>query len=111
VGQEEYTNAITGSRDTNISAKEAYEQILSKIPKASKQGARALDLGAGAGLSTQLLYPLGYQTIDAVDWTSEAWNNYVESCPSSVHFYEMADDPFFPLGPGTTFSELRYYLL
>jgi 2-polyprenyl-3-methyl-5-hydroxy-6-metoxy-1,4-benzoquinol methylase len=97
VGQEEYTNAITASRDTNISPKEAYEQILSKIPKASKQGARALDLGAGAGLSTQLLYQLGYQTIDAVDWSGDAWNDYVESCPASVHFYEMADDPFFRL--------------
>jgi SAM-dependent methyltransferase len=97
VGQEEYTNAITASRDTNISPKEAYDTILGKIPRASTTRARALDLGAGAGLSTQLLYQLGYHTIDAVDWSGEAWNNYVQSCPASVQFYEMADDPFFRL--------------
>jgi SAM-dependent methyltransferase len=97
VGQEEYTNAITASRDTNISPKEAYDTLLGKIPRASTTRARALDLGAGAGLSTQLLYQLGYHTIDAVDWSGEAWNNYVQSCPASVKFYEMADDPYFRL--------------
>jgi SAM-dependent methyltransferase len=97
VGQEEYTNAITASRDTNISPKEAYDTLTGKIPRATTTRARALDLGAGAGLSTQLLYQLGYHTIDAVDWSGEAWNNYVESCPETVKFYEMADDPFFRL--------------
>ena len=97
VGQEEYTNAITASRDTNISPKEAYDTLTGKIPRAVTTRARALDLGAGAGLSTQLLYQLGYHTIDAVDWSGDAWNNYVESCPETVKFYEMADDPFFRL--------------
>lgn len=103
VGQEEYTNAITASRDTNISPKEAYDTLTGKIPRASTTRARALDLGAGAGLSTQLLYQLGYQTIDAVDWSGEAWNNYVQSCPETVKFYEMADDPFFRLAQENNF--------
>lgn len=99
VGQEEYTNAITASRDTNISPKEAYDTILNKIPVSvvKNSGGRALDLGAGAGLSTQLLYEKGYHTIDAVDWSGDAWNTYVESSPETVTFYEMADAPFFKL--------------
>jgi SAM-dependent methyltransferase len=105
VGQEEYTNAITASRDTNISPKEAYDTLLRKIPRASTTRARALDLGAGAGLSTQLLYQLGYHTIDAVDWSGEAWNNYVESCPPTCHFYEMADAPFFRLAQESAFPK------
>jgi SAM-dependent methyltransferase len=103
VGQEEYTNAITASRDTNISPKEAYDTLTGKIPRASTTRARALDLGAGAGLSTQLLYQLGYHTIDAVDWSGEAWNNYVEACPDTVKFYEMADDPWFRLAQDKEF--------
>jgi SAM-dependent methyltransferase len=105
VGQEEYTNAITASRDTNISPKEAYDTLLRKIPRASTTRARALDLGAGAGLSTQLLYQLGYHTIDAVDWSGDAWNDYVESVPTGVKFYEMADDPFFRLAQEKEFPK------
>lgn len=96
VGQEEYTNAITASRDTNISPKEAYDTIRAKIPVAvgATNNKKALDLGAGAGLSTHLLYEAGYRTIDAVDWSAEAWNSHVQTCPSSVTFYEMADAQF-----------------
>jgi hypothetical protein len=95
-GQEEYTNSITASRDTNLSPAEAYDTIRQHIPSfAGKNGGRALDLGAGAGLSTQLLWDAGYTTIDAVDWSAEAWESSVQSQPDSVRFYELSDQEFF----------------
>lgn len=116
-GKEEYTNSITASRDTNISPKEAYDTISSNIMKEPAKAAateipRALDLGAGAGVSTQLLYEMGYKYIDAVDWSSEAWNKFVEGEEETrktqnslssqdkkdfineVRFYEMDDETF-----------------
>lgn len=83
--KQEYTNSITASRDTNISPKEAYDTIssfyISKQPiqDAQKQNRipRALDLGAGAGVSTQLLFEMGYRDIDAVDWSGDAWRRFV----------------------------------
>ena len=72
VGRSEYTNSITASRDTNISPQEAYDVILEQIPPT--ENGVALDLGAGAGLSTCVLYNLGYKTIDAVDWSRDAWD-------------------------------------
>lgn len=97
-GKSEYTNSITASRDTNISPQEAYDTIVAKIPKAPATGGdeiRALDLGAGAGLSTAVLYKtLGYRKIDAVDWSSQAWEDNVQTCPSTVKFYEMDDTSF-----------------
>eukprot|EP00957_Ditylum_brightwellii_P005680 433128-Ditylum_brightwellii.AAC.1 len=55
---------------------------------------RALDVGAGAGVSTQVLWDLGYRSIDAIDWTREAWDTYVTSCPSAVSFYELDDERY-----------------
>mmetsp|Transcript_5359 Transcript_5359/g.8798 ORF Transcript_5359/g.8798 Transcript_5359/m.8798 type:complete len:282 (-) Transcript_5359:34-879(-) len=100
-GREEYTNSIVASRDTNISPKEVYD-TLAKLKKTDntdvgKQQLRALDVGAGAGVSTQVLWDMGYQTIDALDWSGEAWRLNVEengSCPASVHFFELDDERF-----------------
>jgi protein-L-isoaspartate O-methyltransferase len=109
--KKEYTNSIVASRDTNISPLEVYETIL----RLKKQGlgdggsggsgssgaggtARALDVGAGAGVSTQVIFQeLGYLNIDAVDWSGDAWrNNVVDGgyCPPSVNFYELDDERF-----------------
>jgi hypothetical protein len=102
--QAEYTNSITASRDTNVSPLEAYESIMKYIPPASSflssssssTTVRALDVGAGAGLSTSYLYnQLGYKYLDAVDWSGDAWRQNVVSCPETVQFYEMDDDAFF----------------
>jgi hypothetical protein len=92
----EYTNSITASRDTNVSPAEVYDVIRQQIPPASDSQKYALDLGAGAGLSTVLLYSeLGYRTVDAVDWSATAWEENVIGQPDSVHFYEMDDTTFF----------------
>lgn len=97
----EYTNSITASRDTNVSPKEAYDTILKYIPSNKKIGnpkAKALDVGAGAGLSTSYLYDqLGYSFVDAVDWSRDAWVNNVLEIPSSVRFFELDDDSFFQM--------------
>jgi SAM-dependent methyltransferase len=95
----ELTNSIIASRDTNVSPMEVYDTLRSQLRRnANVTGARALDVGAGAGVSTQVLYQqLGYQTIDAVDWSGVAWQtNVVEAgyCPPTVHFYELDDERF-----------------
>jgi hypothetical protein len=118
----EYTNSIVASRDTNISPLEVYDTIKSRLqlqqqqqqqsiggggggsgngnthPPPRSSTLRALDVGAGAGVSTQVIYDeLGITTIDAVDWSGDAWQiNVVEqgACPSSVHFYAMDDERF-----------------
>jgi hypothetical protein len=127
-GLEEYNNAIVASRDTNVSPREVYDTIASDYlmeavvaartaaqqqnnrkqqqQQSNKQSIvgsssspRALDVGAGAGVSTEILYNMGYHTIDAVDWSSVAWTKYVIEdttgfCPESVHFYEMDDERY-----------------
>mmetsp|Transcript_2111 Transcript_2111/g.2838 ORF Transcript_2111/g.2838 Transcript_2111/m.2838 type:complete len:300 (+) Transcript_2111:259-1158(+) len=105
-GKEEYTNAFTASRDTNISPKEAYDSISSDfllypVQKAMQMNRipRALDVGAGAGVSTQILYEMGYKSLDAVDWSGSAWDRFVVNdpignCPSSVKFFELDDERF-----------------
>lgn len=112
----EYTNSIVASRDTNISPKEVYDTISSTYLQEAYDAAikfksssdeddrttspRALDVGAGAGVSTEVLYDLGYHDIDAIDWSATAWKTYVvddESgyCPPSVRFYELDDERYF----------------
>lgn len=94
----EYTNSVTASRDTNISPFEAYDVIQSSFDgnnKRSGTNMRALDLGAGAGASTELLWRLGYHTIDAVDWSSKAWDKFVTNIPSTVTFHETDADSFY----------------
>jgi len=99
--RKELTNSIVASRDTNISPAEVYETI-KRLKKGGLNGgetsARALDVGAGAGVSTQVMYQeLGYSNIDALDWSGDAWrNNVVDGgyCPPSVNFYELDDERF-----------------
>jgi len=102
-GKEEYTNSITASRDTNISPKEVYDSIQSSYVKDPLEIAlkehrtpRAWDVGAGAGVSTQTLYNMGYQDIEAIDWSSKAWDENVieENVPSRVHFTPVDDERF-----------------
>jgi len=54
-------------------------------------------LGAGAGLSTAVLYQeKGYTThLDAVDWSRTAWDASVTAQPDAVRFFEMDDSAFF----------------
>ena len=97
-GRQEYTNSITASRDTNLSPAEAYDVIRQKIPpnKTYNSNFRALDLGAGAGLSTAILCnEKGYVVTDAVDWSRTAWDDSVTRQPSTIQFYEMDDSAFF----------------
>jgi SAM-dependent methyltransferase len=96
----ELTNSIIASRDTNISPMEVYDVLRAKLnPNSKGKEARALDVGAGAGVSTQVFYEqLGYTNIDAVDWSGSAWEaNVVEGgyCPPSVNFYELDDERFY----------------
>ena len=108
-GLEEYTNSIVASRDTNVSPKEVYDTISSDFLKEAyeaamketgrKYGPRALDVGAGAGVSTEVLYKLGYHEIDALDWSGSAWEKYVIEdpsgyCPPSVNFYALDDERY-----------------
>ncbi len=103
-GKEEYTNSITASRDTNISPKEVYDSIQSSFVKYPLEMAlkenripRAWDVGAGAGVSTQTLYNMGYLEIEAVDWSSKAWDENVidENLPPKVHFTGVDDERFY----------------
>ena len=105
-GKEEYTNSITASRDTNISPKEVYDSIQSPyvsypLEQMKKNNIeripRAWDVGAGAGVSTQTLYNMGYSNIEAIDWSSKAWNENVAEnlLPTGVHFSALDDERFF----------------
>ena len=103
-GREEYTNSITASRDTNISPKEVYDSIQNSYIKDALERAlkeqripRAWDVGAGAGVSTQTLYNMGYEQIEAVDWSSKAWDENVieENIPLQVHFTPVDDERFY----------------
>lgn len=107
----EYTNSIVASKDTNVSPKEAYDVLAEIIaplaaakptPKSAgnRNLNRALDVGAGAGVSTQTLYEMGFTNIDAVDWSGTAWGENVIDCPPNVQFYEMDDERFFQTKAG-----------
>jgi len=115
-GREEYTNSITASRDTNISPKEVYDSIqssyirypidqlklLNQNVSEQQKGQnhqripKALDVGCGAGVSTQYLFAMGYKAIDAIDWSSKAWDENVnpDDVPDGVTFYPMDDERF-----------------
>jgi len=88
------------SRDTNVSPREAYDIIADRavLPK-GLPCARALDLGAGAGVSTQLLWLNGFRSIEAVDPSRVAWDENVERdgevpLPPGVSFTQATDDTF-----------------
>jgi hypothetical protein len=117
-GRQEYTNSIVASRDTNLSPAEAYDVIRQHIPKSSDtrrgvRNARAADLGAGAGLSTTILFAeKEYGSIDAVDWSRTAWDASVSQeawSTDSVRFFEMDDASFFASLPTDKSNEERYF--
>jgi hypothetical protein len=119
-GIEEYTNSIVASRDTNVSPREVYDTIasgyLADAAAAAKAASeeeggggrprrrrrrppRALDVGAGAGVSTEVLWRMGYRRIDAVDWSPSAWKRYVVDdpggrCPPGVRFMAVDDERY-----------------
>jgi hypothetical protein len=119
-GIEEYTNSIVASRDTNVSPREVYDTIasgyLADAAAAAKAASeeeggggrprrrrrrppRALDVGAGAGVSTEVLWRMGYRRIDAVDWSPSAWERYVVDdpggrCPPGVRFMAVDDERY-----------------
>lgn len=50
-------------------------------------------------MSTEVLYRLGYNQIDALDWSGTAWQKYVVDdpsgyCPPSVNFFELDDERY-----------------
>jgi hypothetical protein len=104
-GRQEYTNAIAASRDTNISPAEAYDVIRQQVPPAAVIASttaeehnriNVVDVGAGAGVSTAILWDLGYRDIYAVDWSRTAWDQAVQvPLPASVHFFALDDAAFF----------------
>jgi len=86
------------TQDTFVSVGKVYETIEATLRPTKGRDSplplRALDLGAGAGMSTETLWNLGYHNIVAVDQSREAWDLYVESQPPSVEFYHLTDAEF-----------------
>ena len=122
----EYTNSIVASKDTNISPLEVYETLRTRLTTANittiststennttaTTKRRALDVGCGAGVSTQVMWELGYTNIDAIDWSGDAWqSNVVEKghCPSTVKFYEIDDERFVEKIWKNTHDLEKYY--
>jgi len=103
-GKQEYTNSIMASRDTNISPAEVYDSIsssflLHSLQEAQKQNRipTAWDVGSGAGVSTQVLWNMGFRNIVAIDWSSLAWDSNVMDqgyCPPTVSFYDVDDETY-----------------
>lgn len=48
------------------------------------------------GVSTQTLYLMGYRSIEAVDWSSKAWDENVDETllPKGVNFHPVDDETF-----------------
>jgi len=68
-----------------------------KLDKTIKRTPRAWDIGAGAGVSTETLWRMGYRQIEAVDWSTKAWTENVGEggrVPRGVVFTPMDDERF-----------------
>jgi hypothetical protein len=90
--KESEDNTNNNNNQRRNSSIRSSKQRRNKVPK-------ALDVGAGAGVSTEILYRMGYHTIDALDWSGKAWEKYVVNdpggyCPPSVQFYELDDERY-----------------
>eukprot|EP00746_Dinoflagellata_sp_MGD_P006420 gnl/MRDRNA2_/MRDRNA2_112555_c0_seq1.p1 gnl/MRDRNA2_/MRDRNA2_112555_c0~~gnl/MRDRNA2_/MRDRNA2_112555_c0_seq1.p1 ORF type:complete len:236 (+),score=46.89 gnl/MRDRNA2_/MRDRNA2_112555_c0_seq1:96-803(+) len=82
------------THDTNLSGAAVYKELRYALAHPGK--GTALDLGAGAGFSSKILYELGYRDgIDSVDPSGEAWEmcRYAAELPN-VTFYESTDADF-----------------
>ena len=91
-----------------------HPSIISAAKEASKQGRipAALDIGCGAGVSTELLWGMGYRDIDAVDWSGEAWSKFVideGTTNENIRFKETDDESFVEgEGEGRTYDVIVY---
>lgn len=104
VPDREFSNSILASRDTNISPREIYDFLRTKKdlrPEAivgtggRDRASRALDLGAGAGASTQVLWDAGWEEVVAVDVSRLAWDRFASrDLPSGVQFFHASDDQY-----------------
>ena len=102
--QPNYANAVVASRDTNVSPKEAYDVIATRAlpPPGGSRCPRALDLGAGAGVSTEILWRNGFRSIVAVDPSRVAWDKFVgeqQPAGSGVTFIQNSDDGYIESRP------------
>ena len=88
------TNTTMATTDDSLSC--ANEENSSSCQSTTKT-IRVADVGAGAGVSTAVLYhELGYRSIDAIDWSGDAWRNNVLQVPdSTMRFFELDDETFF----------------
>lgn len=96
-GVPELSNSIVASRDTNVSPKEIYDFLRSKSElRPVGEQRRALDLGAGAGVSTQVLFDIGWRDIVAVDPSRVAWDKFAasESMPAGIQFNHASDEQY-----------------
>ncbi|GMI31075.1 hypothetical protein TeGR_g1278 [Tetraparma gracilis] len=100
----ELTQTTAASRDTNISPLEYYDTLreLARVPPGSPP-LSALDVGCGAGVSTELLSELSYSSVTALDWSRAAWDSYARPSPN-VTFYEYDDERFFRNFPSSRFD-------
>ena len=104
----ELSNSIIASRDTNVSPREIYDNLRSLQPikpqsilgpSAPIRAGRALDLGAGAGVSTQILWDAGWGEVVAVDASRLAWDRYAaeKELPTGISFMHASDERYLDL--------------
>lgn len=86
------------SHATNISATQIYdlerEHLHPTAAQSRKSELKALDLGAGAGLSTRVLRRLGYKHVDAVDQSEDAWSTSGADRLRGVAFFHKPANAF-----------------
>jgi len=85
------------SDDTNISSTEIYgmeRKYLQPNGKSSRDMLKALDLGAGAGVSSGVLRHLGYSHVDAVDQSDQAWTYSGAQKLNGVKFHNKTAGEF-----------------
>ena len=71
-------------------------------PPGGSRCPRALDLGAGAGVSTEILWRNGFRSIVAVDPSRVAWDKFVgeqQPAGSGVTFIQNSDDGYIESRP------------
>ncbi|GMI09952.1 hypothetical protein TrRE_jg13217 [Triparma retinervis] len=91
---------------------EAYDVIsLPQIRAAVSSSPRALDVGCGAGVSTEILWKMGFKDIDAIDWSADAWKRFVVEGGKEnerVRFTETDDESFVETGVAGPYDVIVY---